>query len=266
MKKFITVLSLLCVLFITALPSFAGGDLPRLVDGADILDNDEETALLDMLNEISERQQVDVVVFTVESIGTDSAQYYTDNEIFEAYNYGYGSDRNTILLMLSMEYRDWHVTTAGYGITAVTDAGLEYMFEQFIPYLSDGDYFTGFTVYAEYCDEFITLAKNGDPFDIDDLPKEPFNKGMAFIVSLVIGLIVAFITVGSMKSKMKSVREQAGAKYYVKQNSMNITESRDYYLYRSVSRSEKSDSSSSGGSSTHTTSSGTRVGGGGGKF
>ena len=266
MKRFITVLSLLCVLFITALPTFAGGDLPRLVDGADILDGAEEIALLDMLNEISERQQVDVIVFTVDSIGSDSAQYYADNEIFEAYNYGYGNDRNTILLMLSMEYSDWHVTTAGYGITAVTDAGLEYMSEQFLPYFSDGDFYTGFAVYAEYCDEFITLAKNGDPFDVDNIPKEPFDKGMALIISLAIGLIVAFIAVGNMKSAMKSVREQAGAKDYVKQNSMNITEARDYYLYRNVTRSAKPDNSSSGGSSTHTTSSGTTVGGGGGKF
>lgn len=266
MKKFITVLSLLCTILITSLPAFAAGDLPRLVDGADILDASEEIALLDMLNEISERQQVDVVVFTVESIGDSSAQYYSDNEIFEAYNYGYGSERNTILLMLSMEYSDWHITTAGYGITAVTDAGLEYMSEQFLPYFSDGDFYTGFTVYAEYCDEFITLAKNGDPFDVDDIPKEPFNKGMAFIISLAIGLIIAFIAVGNMKSAMKSVREQTGAKEYVKQNSMNITEARDYYLYRNVTRSAKSSDSSSGGSSTHSTSSGTTVGGGGGKF
>ena len=89
---------------------------------------------------------------------------------------------------------------------------------------------------------------------------------MALIISLAIGLIVAFIAVGNMKSAMKSVREQAGAKDYVKQNSMNITEARDYYLYRNVTRSAKPDNSSSGGSSTHTTSSGTTVGGGGGKF
>ena len=46
---------------------------------------------------------------------------------------------------------------------------------------------------------------------------------MAFIISLAIGLIIAFIAVGNMKSAMKSVREQTGAKEYVKQNSMNIT-------------------------------------------
>lgn len=62
---------------------------------------------------------------------------------------------------------------------------------------------------------------------------------------------------------------QAAANNYVKAGSMNLTESRDIFLYNTMTKTkkEKNDSSSGGGgSSTHTTSSGSTAGGGGGKF
>lgn len=53
----------------------------------------------------------------------------------------------------------------------------------------------------------------------------------------------------------------------MKAGSMNITESRDMFLYDTVTRTAKpKDNDSGGGSSTHTSSSGSTHGGGGGKF
>ena len=81
------------------------------------------------------------------------------------------------------------------------------------------------------------------------------------------GFVIANIFVGSMKKKLKSVRSQAAASSYVREDSLNITDSRDIYLYATVTRTAKpDDSSSSGGSSTHTSSSGATHGGGGGSF
>ncbi len=89
---------------------------------------------------------------------------------------------------------------------------------------------------------------------------------MALVIALVAGLIIAAIYNANLKGQLKSVQAQRAAADYVKQNSMNITESRDFFLYRKVNRTEKSSSSSSGGSSTHRSSSGATHGGGGGKF
>jgi uncharacterized protein len=71
-----------------------------------------------------------------------------------------------------------------------------------------------------------------------------------------------------MKSKLKTVRYKAEANSYVRPGSMNITVSRDLFLYRTVAVSPKpkSNSDSDGGSSTHTSSSGSTHGGGGGSF
>ena len=87
---------------------------PRLVDRADLLSELEEEELEARLDEISERQQADVVVVTVNSLDGKSAQDYADD--FYDYNgYGIGTDKSGILLLVSMEARDWHITTTDSG-------------------------------------------------------------------------------------------------------------------------------------------------------
>ena len=113
-----------------------------------------------------------------------------------------------------------------------------------------------------------TDAREGHPYDVDNMPKEPFS--IVYLgVALVIGLITALIVTGVMKSRLKSVAPQRDATSYVRQGSMKLTNQRDLYLYREVHRTERpkeSSSSDSGGSSTHTSSSGSTHGGGGGSF
>lgn len=72
----------------------------------------------------------------------------------------------------------------------------------------------------------------------------------------------------NMKGKLKTVRFQPAANSYMKAGSMNITESRDMFLYNTVTRTAKpkANDSDSEGSSTHTSSSGSTHGGGGGSF
>lgn len=53
---------------------------------------------------------------------------------------------------------------------------------------------------------------------------------------------------------------------YMKRGSLNVTESRDLFLYKTFTRTAKPKNNSSSGSSMHTSSSGSTHGGGGGKF
>ncbi|MGN1479295.1 MAG: TPM domain-containing protein [Acutalibacteraceae bacterium] len=241
------------------------GYTSRLVDNADLLNDGEETTLLAKLDEISERQRMDVVVVTVDSIGDKTPEAYADD--FYDYNgYGIGGNHDGILLLVSMENRDWHITTTGYGITAFTDAGIKYLSKQFLDDLGDGNYAAAFTTYADKCDEFITQANTGEPYDVNNLPKEPFDFLMWILISVVVGLVAAYVITNIMKGKLKTVRFQPAASNYVKQGSLNLTNSQDIFLYTHVDRKVRPKETSSGGSSTHTSSSGSTHGGGGGKF
>ena len=258
MKKLIIMLLALLITLSFAVPAFAEA-MPRLVDQADLLTDAQEASLLSKLDSISNRQGMDVVVVTADTLDGKSPMAYADD--FYDYN-GYAEDG--ILLLVSMEDSDWWISTAGYGITAFTDAGIEYLGNRFVPSLSDGDYAGAFEIFADHCDEFITQAKTGDPYDTHNLPKEPFDFLLNLAVSFVIGLVIAAVATAVMKGKLKSVRAQAGASGYVKTGSMNVTHRQDLFLYRDVNRTAKPKDSS--GSSTHTSSSGRSHGGGVGKF
>lgn len=265
-KKCYTIVFALLLAVISGFPVFAAdGDMSRLTDAADLLSDSEETDLLNLLDEISERQQADIVVVTVDSLEGESPQEYAD-DFYDYYGYGFGEDRDGILFLISMEERDWYISTTGYGITAVTDAGREYMSEQFTDDLKEGNYAQAFTTFARLCDDFITQAETGEPYDVGNLPKEPFGFVLNLVIALGVGFIFSLIVTGIMRSGLKSVGSKSVADDYVKNDSMKLTRETDLFLYEKVERRKKPKENDSGGSETHTSSSGTTHGGGGGKF
>lgn len=245
--------------------------LPRLVDDADLLSESEESTLLEQLDTVSEARQLDVVVVTKQSLDGKTSTEYADD--FYDYNgYGFGEERDGILLLIGMEDRDWAITTTGKGIPIFTDAGQEYMTDKFVPYMSDGDFAKAFMTYADLCDQFIEqYDTNGAAYDVGNLPKSPFNVPLALFGSVGGGLVVGLIAATVMKSELKSVRAQAAAGAYTKPGSLHITDRNDLYLYNTVTRTRKPEPSSSssgggGGSSHHSSSSGSSHGGSSGHF
>ena len=258
-KKFRWLLCFLCICLSVSIPVFAAGSAPRLVDNADCLTDSEEQDLQSLLNDISTRWDMDVVVLTVPDLGGRSAEAYADD--FYDYN---GYDEDGVLLLVAVESRDWAISTSGYGIKALTDYGLEHIEEIIIPYLSSGYYETAFTSFAKTCDKFIGLAKDGKPYDV---PKENMDPG-ALLCILLCGLFGAWRVTARMKEKLCSVQSQSAADY-VLQGSMNVTHrGKEIFLRKDVTHVSKSEknSESSGGSTTHTSSSGQTHGGSSGKF
>ena len=256
------------------------GTATRVEDMAGLLSLEEQLTLQQQLDEISQRQQLDVVVVTVNGLGRRTAMEYAD-DFFDYNGYGYGENRDGILLLVSMEERDWWISTAGYGITAFTDAGLEYISDRVVPKLSKGRYAEAFEIFAEKCDEFMTQARTGEPYDVGNMPKEHFRFGLCLLISLVIGAFTAGCVVWRLKGQLNSVHAQTGAKNYSPLGSPQLTVNKETYLYSTMSSRPKpklSESSGrsghhhygggfhSGGSTTHRSSSGRSHGGRGGKF
>lgn len=243
--------------------------LPRLVDDADTLDAGEERKLEAELDRVSEKHQCDVAVATVLGTGDWNVVEYAD-DFYDYYGYGMGEGDDGILLLVDMEARRYAVSTHGFGIEAFTDAGLDYIEEEFLSYLKDDLYYDAFQVFAEKCDIFLEQAETGKPFDVKNMPKEPFSL-LWIPISIVIGMVMALIVTGIMRAQMKTVRRRTAASEYTKPGSMRLTVSRDLFLYSRVDRTAKpkdsgSGSGGSGGSSVHTSSSGRSHGGSSGSF
>lgn len=252
-------------------------DAVRVVDHADLLSEREEQALLELADEISQRQQCDVVVLTENVISPKTPMEYAD-DYFDYNGYGYGADRSGILLLLSMEDRDWWISTRGSAIQAFTDNGIQYLFSKCKSDISDGDYYDGFERYLNCADTMLSayngtlsddeLAELQDDFnDFMGVRKKP-GIGKTVVFALIIGFVLAFIPSSLLRSELKSVRNNYSAGNYKRSNSFHLDRNRDIYLYANTTSRviETNRSSGGGGSSTHISSSGATHGGGGGKF
>lgn len=265
-KKLYMILFAVVLCFQTALALQAEGGFAdayyRVLDMAELLTEEEEAALIEALDEISLRQKMDVVVATTDDLEGYYIRDYAD-QLYEKCLFGYGESADGLMLLISTEDNSWHICTCGYGITAFTEAGIQYIGEQIGTSMSKGNFAAAFSDFAALADDFITQARTGKPYDTGNLPRSPLSP-LWIPVSLVIGFVLAKIMVGKMKGKLKSVRAQTAANSYVKSGSMNITESRELFLYNTVTKAAKTTTSS--GNGTHTSSSGKTFGGGGGKF
>ena len=241
-KRFFALLFavLLCV-GLTLTVSAAQPKIAEVVDEADLLTDQQEAALTVRLTEVAGKYDISLVVLTISSRGGASIHSYADD--YYDYN-GYREDG--AVLVLDMSDRKWYVSTKGVCIDKID---YEEVGEDILDSLRDDRYYDAFMEFADSC---------------GDQMAPPYL--MTFVICLAIGLVIALIITGSMRSKMKSVRAKGSAADYVCEGSMHVSTSRDLYLYTTHTRTAKpkDNDSSSGGS--HTSSSGSDHGGGGGSF
>ena len=239
MKRWIS-LFLLLILLVNALPVVSGAALPLVIDEANLLSTRQTQSLTDQAAAIRDRYQMDVVILTVFSLNGKDPEAYAD-DYYDEMGYGMGSDHSGILLLISMENRDWAISTCGEAITWVTDQDLARL------------------------DRILDAP----------LPEESgfsWNRLLlTLLVSLLLGGLAGGMVLLALRRQMHTARPQRYAGDYVVPNSFQLTLQRDIYLYSRTSRvkrqtSEHSGNYHGGSSSTHRSSGGARHGGSHGKF
>lgn len=247
-KKWISVLFALLLCLSLSVTAFANEDpLPALYDAADLLTDAEESALQSRMDAVSEAYKVQIVIATVETVGDDTMDDYAEF-YYDIGNFGYGDNRDGVLLLVAMEESEYRILSNGLGADAISTGDIEDIGNTVASSLTAGDYADAFNIFVDECEYQIDGEINGFPFAF----------GRNLLICLVIGFVVAFLVTGSMKSKLKSVKKQQAAAEYTKPGSLQVTYSKDFFLYRVVNRQKKeSSSSSSSGSSRNV---------GGGKF
>ena len=205
-----------------------------LFDEADLLSDREEKNLREKLREISKEYDAQIVIATIASMEDGDIDDFVEY-LYDALDLGYGKHNDGILLLVSMDPRDYRIHCRGMGSDAIGEGDLDAICEAVEAELSDDDYAEAFDVFAEKCTYYLDGYVNGFPFDFAT------NLVICLIIGLVVGVIGAFI----LKGQLKSVRKQTGANSYVKAGSMQINIHNDIYLYRDVTRTRKESSSSS---------------------
>ena len=221
MKRLFSVLLVLSLVFLLTV-SASAAQMPRLVDSADLLSADQEADLLARLDQVSGELQVDVVIVTMDSCGG-----YDPDDVVEAYyddyGFGYGTNRDGVVLLLSMAERDWRILSNGFAADAITLNDIDRIGDSIVGDLSGGDYYEAFMTYATMCKQ-----------EIED--ERQFDFDLSLGISIFIGLVVALIAVEVMRGGHRSVRSQTGASEYAVPGGLKVTHSNDLFLYRNVNR------------------------------
>lgn len=279
MKRIVTLL--ICFALLCPLMTVSAA-MPRIIDDANLLLYGEMSLLEEEANRIAEEYGMDVVILTVEDFYGVSAsiEVFADN-FYDNNGYGIGENASGVLLVLSMDTREWAISTCGDAIYAITDFGIQALFEDMAPYLAEDEYFEAFETYLEVLPYYFEAYKNGAPIDgwagnyngpgsLEIGTREEtvhYESKPNYLLAPLIGLVLAAIVILIMRSAMNTKHPQRSAAEYVAPGSYQLRRHQDIFLYSQVRKVRKQQQSSGGGgSSVHRSSGGRSHGGGHGRF
>lgn len=240
----LTLIFILCISCISTAFAASSSSANHIIDYANMLSASEYDNLKQKLEKISSARSFDVVVAIVPSIDCSTAE---DQAIYMYEKNGFNSDG--IILFIATQSREYWIQPFGSGLDKFDDYKLRNIEDEIVYKLSDKDYYGAADTFADI---------------IDDSLKFPWSDYL--LTSLVIGIILAAITLSRMKAKLKTVQAQTTADTYAKENSLIITNSRDFYLYRTLRRTPIPRNNGSSGHRSGGSSSRGSHGGRGGKF
>ena len=233
-----------------------------VVDMAGILTLSEQQEIAARFTEFSESLKTDAAVVLVPDTGDLTAEAYAD-DFFDYGGYGYGEDRDGILLLIATGdgggRREAHISTSGKRtINTVTDSRIDDLLDALIDGgAADGNYAAGINAYI---DKLHTIIQSPEQAAAAKLKS-------SLLFALGTGVFVFLISFLVLLKRYKI----AGAKPYydrAKQTTVRFASVNDPLISTNTISTvrPKNRSSGSSGSSTHTSSSGRSHGGGGRSF
>lgn len=226
----------------------------KVYDNANILSKEEEESLNELCIKAANKTKSDFVIVTVESLDGKSITAYAD-DFYDYQGFGFEEKKGTgTIFLVAMGEREITFSTSGACVELFSGNASDKIINTVSPYLSNGDYYTGFQTYIDMTKEYIENGgKWNDQFLLD------------WVISIVASLVVASIVVWIMCSGNKSKMTVNGYTYASGHKS-NILRQHDVFQRTTTIRRHIDTTPKGGGSGTRVGSSGNRHGGSSGKF
>lgn len=253
-KVMLSFLLALCLVLTLGGAALASGEMavPYVTDAAGLLTQGEILALEERAEQIAEDYGCAPYILVVENY----RDYEDTNDVFEAgmnlyerWELGYGTEKNGLLLMLSMAERDYALVSFG-SVThrAFTDYGQDYLSEQFLDDFRNGDWAGGFQDYLDTSAWLLEQAQNGTPYDVNSLEEEPAFNFFIILIPMALALVVCVI----LMFQMKTANLKTEARDYMVQNGTDMRVVQDIFTHRTVTRQviQQNENKGGGGGTT----------------
>lgn len=289
-KRILCFITFLCML-LCSVPAFAEEEMEqRVFDYADLLTEEEEADLQTMCEEVQQEWQMDLAYLTTNDTDGLSVREYGADVYLEK-NLGIGEDSSGIIFVVDMGTREAQIVTCGGAMDIFTDYYLDEIWGSMQGYFSEGEYFLGMELLRDkidyYCAEYEKYQENPDSYvspyqqESDSFLSQyhPSGRNSRAVLFLggaaVFSLIVAGISVASMRKACKNIHPFTDGRAYLKENGYHLQVDQDTFAntHTTMMPIPKNDDNhhshsggSWGGSSSSFSRGGRSFGGRGGKF
>ena len=272
----------------------------KVYDLANLFTLDEVDKLQESATSLAENYQMDIGIVTTDNANGKSAMEYAD-DFYDENDFGYGHNKDGLLLLIDMDNREIYISTCGLGIQYFTDLRISKMLDSAYNYISNGDYYNAATDFLKqveiYLDKGIVSNQNTTQRPFSD-PREDYNNpymqeaapehkpftttsgeplnAQSIILSVVVSLLGSFIIAIVIRTAVSySYKNPHGSSPQTRPDDLSVhyTQKEDRFITSHTTRVKIQTNTNSGGShgasgrsSTHHSSSGRSHGGGGRKF
>ena len=216
-------------------------DMNYIFDLSDQLSYEEWVELEARASDISQRHGCGVYAAFVDDFteyGGGNDVYKTTYQLYHASELGMGADRDGIIILLSMDDRDYAMFVYGdHAEYAFDRYGQKELEDAFLGYFGDNDWYGGVSHYLDTCDEYLTRAEEGKPARKNTLPM--------YLIVVAASCAIAGGICLMLKWQMKTVHKKAEANEYVAAGGLNLTKQYDRYTHTTETRRKIHDDSDS---------------------
>ena len=155
-----------------------GAQLSYVTDAAGLLSENENMLLEKMAESVSKKYGVGVYIVTVEDYRDFHSEgvYKATYTIYHEYTMGEGPNRDGIMLLLSMDDRDWAMFCYGSRCEyAFNSYGQQKLEKVFLDNFGENDWYGGFEDYVKECSVYLEKASAGKPVRASLFYSDPYR-------------------------------------------------------------------------------------------
>lgn len=255
MKKKLFACLLLCLIICANIGVCAFADSGAYVaDAAGLLSAGESAHLDQVCAELTEKFGCGVYIVTVPDYSVYGREPWRANEaIFKANDLGVGDTKDGVVLLLSINDRDYDILAHGdFGNYAFTDYGKDVLADSFLDNFRENDWYGGFKDFVYSVEYFLDAARDGNPIDVPVQEERPLTLAEKLPIFGAISAAISGIFCGVSGSSMKNAKRKYDASSYVSRG-LKLTIRQDMFTHRTQTVQRIQQNKSSGGGHGGTT-------------